>query len=174
MYIKLTETGPIEYTLSQLKADNPNISFPETISELLLIDFNVYSYKCKTPPKYDDRTQLLNALFVNEGGQWYLDYEVTLKDEHAVAAYDDALRNSIKLEAQRRILEIAPDWKQRNMAIRMAQLAAIGVNNWTSDEHTEYSTYETLWKKIEHIRSRSNMLEESLCTEYQNDDFWIQ
>ena len=42
MYIKLTNGTPEAYSIGQLKADNPQVSFPATIPDALLADYNVY------------------------------------------------------------------------------------------------------------------------------------
>lgn len=42
MYVKVTDNVPTEYSLAQLRADNPNVSFPKTPSSAILAEYSVY------------------------------------------------------------------------------------------------------------------------------------
>ena len=42
MFVKLTNGVPSNYTLGQLRRDNPQTSFPKVIPDSLLADYNVY------------------------------------------------------------------------------------------------------------------------------------
>lgn len=43
MYVKVTDGVPTEYSLSKLRQDNPNVSFPKQPSDALLATYGVYS-----------------------------------------------------------------------------------------------------------------------------------
>lgn len=77
-----------------------------------------------------------------------------------------------KEEAGRLILAIAPEWKQRNAAARLAELQAIRLGTyllddgamppareWTSEESAEVLAIRRLWDTIKAIRARSNEIE---------------
>lgn len=78
MMIKLDDEGNIvssAYSVRMLKNDNPNVSFPATITEELLNSFNVYSVTTDEIPEYDNMTQT----FVEDevptkraDGKWYI------------------------------------------------------------------------------------------------------
>lgn len=42
MYVKVTDGVPTEYSLSKLRQDNPNVSFPKQPSDALLASYGVY------------------------------------------------------------------------------------------------------------------------------------
>ena len=42
MYVKVTDGVPTEYSLSKLRQDNPNVSFPKQPSDALLATYGVY------------------------------------------------------------------------------------------------------------------------------------
>ncbi|MEM9635159.1 MAG: hypothetical protein AAGA50_27795 [Pseudomonadota bacterium] len=67
--------------------------------------------------------------------------------------------DQIKVEAARRILEVAPEWYQRNLTARAAELAMKGGDNWTAEEQAEVAEGQAVWDKIKGIRAASNALE---------------
>jgi len=73
MYIKL-KNGTIDqypYTIEQLKNDNKNVSFPENISDDLLVQFEMYPVVEVPPPTYDSITQILvEETPINDNGTW--------------------------------------------------------------------------------------------------------
>ena len=69
--------------------------------------------------------------------------------------------DQIRAEAARRILEIAPEWRQRNLTARAAELALkIGDGlALTTEEQAERAAGQLIWDKIKAIRAASNVLE---------------
>lgn len=57
MYVKVTDGVPTEYTLRQLKSDNPNVSFPKSPSEALLASYSVYPVVDASKPDNDIVTE---------------------------------------------------------------------------------------------------------------------
>ena len=53
MYIKITETGPVDYSITNLRLDNPNVCFPQQPSDELLADFDVYQLYSLDQPTID-------------------------------------------------------------------------------------------------------------------------
>jgi hypothetical protein len=81
----------------------------------------------------------------------------------------------VKQEASRRILAIAPEYKQRNMLARSAELLRIGEANWTTEQQTEVTQMEAIWDQIKTIRTRSNELEiqNPIPTDYYDNKYWV-
>lgn len=78
MYIKLNN-GQIEkypYSAAQLRADNPNTSFPENIPDFLLAEWNVYPVEITTYPQVDYTKNVAEGTPVNNNG-WKQAWEVT-------------------------------------------------------------------------------------------------
>lgn len=174
MFIKVTDAGVLSYTIDQLKSDNPDVSFPSTIPDEVLATFNVYRYTTKDIPVYDDRVTFLKEVYVNELGSWYLDWELVSYTEADIIMYDNNMVQKVKIEAQRRILALVPDWKQRNIAARMAELSVIGQPNWTVSQASEYQTYVNVWASIDNIRQLSDTLEamSPIPKDYTDDRYW--
>lgn len=85
-----------------------------------------------------------------------------------------ATPDMVKQEAQRRILSTLPEWKQRNLTARAAELAMIGSSNWTVEQQAEWEAGQGLWNQIKSIRNMSDTLEamEPIPPDYQDDRHW--
>lgn len=80
----------------------------------------------------------------------------------------------VKAEAQRRILEILPEWKQRNLTAQAAVLAEKGRANWTSEELAAWTAGEAVWNVIVAIRAASDLIELDvpIPQDYATDARW--
>lgn len=63
MYVKIAnnEVEEFPYTLDQLKRDNPNVSFPQTISSGTLASYNVFPVTLTEPPAHDQLVELVTT-----------------------------------------------------------------------------------------------------------------
>jgi hypothetical protein len=59
MHIKLTNGQPEKYTIGQLRRDNPQVSFPKSIPDETLAEYDVYPLTATERPSYDPITQNL-------------------------------------------------------------------------------------------------------------------
>lgn len=80
----------------------------------------------------------------------------------------------VKQEAGRRILAIAPEWQQRNMLARVAELLRIGEANLNAAEQAELAAIEAIWTTIKGLRAKSNALEaiNPIPLDYTDDKYW--
>jgi hypothetical protein len=80
----------------------------------------------------------------------------------------------VKGEAARRILAILPEWKQRNLTARAAELAKIGQANWTQAEADEWAAGQALWDQIKAIRAKSDQIEamDPIPADFADDTYW--
>lgn len=79
MYIKL-KNGQIEkypYSTGQLKADNPQVSFPAVISDSLLVDYEVFKVREVARPSVDHTMNVAELEPVLLEGSWTQTWEVT-------------------------------------------------------------------------------------------------
>jgi hypothetical protein len=86
----------------------------------------------------------------------------------AIAADD------VKAEASRRILDLCPEWKQRNLTAQAAILAAKGRDNWTDEEQAAWDAGEALWEQISTIRAASDQIEamDPIPQDFTDDKYW--
>lgn len=79
MYIKL-KNGNVEkypYTIAELKQANPQVSFPATITNTLLAEFEMFEVIERIKPLVDEITQKVIEETPNEiEGKWYQDWTV--------------------------------------------------------------------------------------------------
>lgn len=78
MYFKLVDDQTQSYSIEQLRADNPQVSFPEHPSEALLKEYSVYPFTVKDQPSYDPMTQhtVEGSIVQDVDGSWGLSWSV--------------------------------------------------------------------------------------------------
>jgi len=70
MYIKLNNGVPEQYSIRQLRKDNPNVSFPKDPPVELLEDWNVYPYTVADKPSITEGQYLTEGQFQKVDGSW--------------------------------------------------------------------------------------------------------
>ena len=112
MYVKVNN-GAVEkypYSASELITDNPQVSFPQNISDALLAEWDVFPVTVTNEPQIDhtqnvaeDQPQLIN-------GKWTQVWEVTDASAEEIQNRTEAKADSIR---EVRNIEIAVcDWTQ--------------------------------------------------------------
>lgn len=83
MYLKLENGVARKYTLQELKVDYPNVSFPQSPSDAVLADYDIYPYTQPDAPTYDLVTQnLVDGDFTqDDDGNWSLSHVVENKPQ---------------------------------------------------------------------------------------------
>jgi hypothetical protein len=100
--------------------------------------------------------------------------ELNAEAEAAALAEYQLKIMAIKQEANRRIVAICPEWKQRNLTAQAAQLAKKGEANWTQAETDAWAAGEALWAQIAAIRVASDAIEamDPMPDEITADNLW--
>ena len=76
-YIKVTENVPELYSIAQLKKDNPEVSFPRSLSKEMLESYGVYEFTYQDMPEFDPATEkAVYGDFQEIDGKWFLVYNV--------------------------------------------------------------------------------------------------
>jgi hypothetical protein len=111
------------YTIGELRRDNPDTSFPKTISDSLLADFGVFTVSESAMPSYDPMTQSVEraALPTLVNGVWAWGWDVTALTAEQIAARDAAKAASIRRE--RDSLLAATDWTALSDVTMSAEMA---------------------------------------------------
>jgi hypothetical protein len=82
----------------------------------------------------------------------------------------------VKAEAQRRIYERYPEWKQANLLARGVELQdAWRVNGeWTAEEAADAQTCRDAWDWIKSVRDASDAIEATapIPRDYRSDQYW--
>lgn len=93
VYVKVENNQVAEYPYSvrSLRNDNPNTSFPKSISDTMLADWGVYPVTVSDVPSYTARTQTVtqndNPTLVNN--VWTLGWTVSDKTADEITSYDN-------------------------------------------------------------------------------------
>ena len=99
------------YIEAKLRFDNPNVSFPASMSDADLAAWNVYPVMQTPIPTFNSLTHRIHELApVNRDGQWYQVWDIEpLTDPEASMAHYDAM-NALRDERDARLRD--SDWTQ--------------------------------------------------------------
>lgn len=148
MYVKVSN-GSVDsfpYGLTELRRDNPNTSFPKSMTEGMLNSFGVHSVQFDDVPSYNERTQKAEQATTpsEQDGNWVIGWTVSNKTDAEVAEYDTQQANVMRSE--------------RNMRLQGTDYLALSDNTMT----TEMVTYR---QALRDITTHANW-------PYLNDDDW--
>lgn len=137
LYLRVTETGPEAYSLTQLRRDNPHVSFPDQIRAEVLAGFGVHEYRQQERPTVDPALQVaVYGGFAEIDGAWHLTWTVrdlTPDETLAFAGARDAERRAAYAEHADPVFF---KW-QRGEASEGDWLAAVAmVKEWYPDANT--------------------------------------
>jgi Phage tail assembly chaperone protein len=132
MYAKVSN-GNIEaypYGVGDLARENPNVSFPDKLSDESLSAFGLVEVIEGAKPKCDDRTQRLELSNTPEliDGVWTVQWKIIDKTDEEVRAYDQKVIEFVKSERNKRLAEtdwmalsdnvMSPEWVTYRQALR--------------------------------------------------------
>lgn len=112
MYIKVENGVPSNYSINQLKIDNPNVSFPEYMSDELLEQFSVYKIHLEDMPDTNDAEQIAEQEDspILENGKWVLKFSVRNKTQAEKDEYGLLLSSQVRNKRNRMLSN--SDWTQ--------------------------------------------------------------
>ncbi len=90
----------------------------------------------------------------------------------AYAASQLPTQEDLRTEAQRRILAVLPDWKQRNNLSRMLELYRKGEANWSTGERAEVAIIDANWNWLKSVRTTSDELKITSPVDFTDDKHW--
>lgn len=92
MYILVKDGAVVEqdYSVARLRRDNPQVSFPEVVSDAVLAEFGVFTGVRTNPPAIDGNAYRLDSTFALIDGVWTQVWEpVRVPVEQAMANIRD-------------------------------------------------------------------------------------
>ena len=112
MYIKVNNGVTENYTIGQLRRDNPNTSFPRSIPVELLSEYGVYPVTDADRPSIDNRTQRLSkneqATQIND--TWVYEWTIANKTAEETAQYDANAAEEVRSTRDEKLADC--DWTQ--------------------------------------------------------------
>jgi lambda repressor-like predicted transcriptional regulator len=112
MYLRLNEeTVTYPYSIADLRADNPDTSFPSEMSDALLASFGVYPVTSVPRPQYDAVTQNISAgTPAQQGDAWVQTWVVSDASPAEVEARTADVSAGVRMK--RDSLLAQSDWTQ--------------------------------------------------------------
>ena len=149
-YVKVTD-GSVDqypYTVSALKSENPNTSFPKDISNSTLNEWGVFSVTSSSPPSYDANTQYLTeGTPVLVDGVWTGTWEVNTRTTEEQTIWDNsaitenkAIRNAKLAETDWWALSDTPTITTAQTTYRQALRDITTHSNWPHLEESDWPT----------------------------------
>jgi len=183
-YVLAINNQLVEWPYSERKwrEENPNISMRKwaDCSDGALASVNVYRVEEAPRPEIDERTQHADrqAAPALVDGVWVSGWIISAKPQADIDTFDAEIREHIKIEAGKRIVRMAPEWKQRNAMARGLEFARKmirnGPNALTPEEDAEEAAMDTLWMEVKRLRAVSDQLEamDPPPQDFDNDRHW--
>ena len=122
------------------------------------------------------RSDMPGASIPAAGGNRH--FQEVLDDNVIIAAFAPPAITvlEVKTEAARRILEVAPEWKQRNLTARAAEFALIIGDGGalTAEQEAERAAGQAIWDAIKIVRAKSDEIEalDPIPADFKNDSYW--
>ena len=111
-YIKITNGNQEQYTIGQLRRDNPNVSFPKTLSADTLAAYNVFEVVTADMPEFDPFTQKAEtgaeAVLVDD--QWTWQWNISAKSADEQEKYSKYMATQARNKRDELLKEC--DWTQ--------------------------------------------------------------
>lgn len=112
MFVKTTN-GSVDqypYTVGDLRRDNPNISFPQTVREATMAEYGMYPVGYEAAPAYNPRTHRLehSSLPSLVNGQWKLTKTAVAFTDSQIAA--NVASEEANVRRKRDALLVDTDW----------------------------------------------------------------
>jgi hypothetical protein len=110
MHIKLTNNIPVQYTLGQLRRDNPQTSFPKNIPDSLLAEYDVYPVQASLYPSVDHTKNVTEGTPVLIDGVWTQVWEIADATQEEINQRIEDQWNNIREKRDSLLTE--SDWTQ--------------------------------------------------------------
>lgn len=110
MYIRIVEGEAVYYSITDLLLDNPNVSFPETITDKLALEWGLFHCTPVPAPQitYRQNVTLEKPKLIE--GVWYQDWTISDASEEEIQSRIDRQWESIRVERNSLLAE--SDWTQ--------------------------------------------------------------
>jgi len=168
MLIKIVDGSPVRCSEDDVRQGHPNVSFPKSAADWssdMLADFDYSKEVIPEKPQESRGKRASLSAPTLEDGEW-----------RSTWALIDLVPSpsQIKAEANRRILEIIPEWKQRNLIAQATQLLNKGRDNWTGAETAAWQAGDVIWAQVSAIRTASNEIEalDPIPSDFYDDKHW--
>jgi hypothetical protein len=149
MHVKANNNEVVDYpySLSNLKTENPNTSFPKIMSDALLAEHNIFKVIYNDPPEYDLNTQRLEEDTVPRliNGSWQISYNIVQLNEEELqekrqekAEGNYIIMKSLMDQSDHWALQDTPEMTAEQIAYRQAVRTLDQHANWPYLEDADW------------------------------------
>ena len=184
MYVKVKDGNAVKYpyTFEDLRKDNPNVSFNTKTPEWVLADYGVFYVEQSTTPSFDSNTHRIRVsdMPVLTDGKWTITKEVVELDDLGKQSKMLERAEKIKVECRRRILAVASETAQGNIAQAGVIYTAMRVNGVPDTEALSMAGFKQgdlsiaasfqVWRS--HMVQQVKVLAADLSLNYNDDSNW--
>lgn len=110
MYVKVNKSVAEYYAIEDLRMENPNISFPQVITEEIAAEFDVFPCAVSTPPVVDHTKNLEIGPPEQAGGKWRQSWIVSAASPEEVAQRETDQWIGVRADRNSRLT--LSDWTQ--------------------------------------------------------------
>jgi len=125
MFVKVTngKADLYPYTVGDLRRDNPNTSFPRTVSEATMAAFGMFHVGTEPAPEYDPMTHRIehSNMPVLKNGKWVLTKTLVALTPEQIADRDAAKAREVREKRSRLLAET--DWTALSDVTMSAEMA---------------------------------------------------
>jgi len=153
----------MEYPLAaiNIRKRYPNTSFPKVMSDYSNPDMGIYQFVRTDPPESRLTHDPVEDLPRLEDGKYIQQWKAGKpKPQEEIEKQFEMTLVRVKQHASDLILAKYPDWKQRNMTMRVVTLNA--TSPLTDEEQAELVEISVAWDWIDAIRAASDTLEQEM------------
>ena len=121
MFVKVTNGTPQYYTLGQLRRDNPQTSFPRSVSESLLAQYGIYPVTLTPAPTVNPLTEFSTEAIEQVDGVWCQVWSVAQLPPETASHHVRDHRNNLISETDWMALSdstLTEDWALYRQALR--------------------------------------------------------
>lgn len=110
MYVSITNGVPTPYTIGQLRRDNPQVSFPKSVPDNVLAEYNVYPLAPIDRPVVDHTKNVVEGTPIQINGSWVQVWNITDATQEEI--YERTSERAQSVRQQRNQLLADSDWTQ--------------------------------------------------------------
>ena len=110
MHIKLTNGIPENYTIGQLRRDNSQVSFPKSIPDDTLAEYDVYPLTATQQPQVDHTKNVTEGTAVQVDGNWTQVWTVSDATPEEIEQRTNDQANNVRAARNQRLAD--SDWTQ--------------------------------------------------------------
>jgi hypothetical protein len=110
MYVKVTNGVAENYSIGQLRKDNPGTSFPKQPSQEALAQWDVYPLKSTPIPAVDHTKNVKEGVPIQQDGEWVQVWDVTQATPQEIETRTQDRARAVRSERDQKLAVC--DWTQ--------------------------------------------------------------